>query len=186
MSDKSNNVFISYSQQFWNKCNIKGCNEQKHMYEIAKILAEKIHKHPKLDYKLATFHKQGSQADILKWVVEESMDYTGKDGLHLSLHSDGGYKGHGCSCLVMNKKGEGYKVAQHIYARLSALTPWSDMGITERPELYELRKTPCKAVIVEVSFHDQHDEALFIHNQKRFISDALYVGLLKYYGLKYV
>jgi N-acetylmuramoyl-L-alanine amidase len=45
--------------------------------------------------------------------------------------------------------------------------------------LWELKKTQATAVILEVSFHDNLEEAKWIHHNKQIIADVITGGIFK-------
>jgi N-acetylmuramoyl-L-alanine amidase len=153
------------------------------MFEIGKVLLEKLQKDGRFTPKIMDKLTGGTEAETLVATVNTANTFN--PDIYVSLHSDAGYNAHGCSVFAYSKNSKGADLAQCIYNTVSILTPWKDIGVTYRPELYELRKPKCPAVLCEVSFHDQKTEAQFIHYQKRQIADAIYVGILNYYHLQY-
>jgi|WetSurMetagenome_2_1015567.scaffolds.fasta_scaffold29138_2 hypothetical protein len=157
-------VVISPSQQTENPCKICA-SEANH----ARILGEKIINLLKQDIQFDSYlipSVNGTESQKLVQATTLSNRYINgrSPALHICLHTDGGYDGHGCSAMCYKFGGLGEKIAREIYNRLSLFTPTSDMGISERPGLWELKATDASSCLIENSFHDQLSEAQWFHS----------------------
>ncbi|HEY9059235.1 MAG TPA: N-acetylmuramoyl-L-alanine amidase [Pseudobacteroides sp.] len=108
-----------------------------------------------------------------------------KPNLHFAIHSNAG-GGCGGEIYAYAPGGEGEKAARAIYSELEPITPTADRGVKFWPELYELRKTTAPAVLVEIAFHDNEDDAKWIIANIEKIGTALAKGVLKYFGIEFV
>ena len=118
-----------------------------------------------------------------------------KPDIHFAIHSNAGASGkvRGCEVYCHRFGGNGEKLARAIYAVLEPLTSSGDRGVKEghshfgqgKP-LYELAKTTAPAVLVEVAFHDNKEDAEWIVNNLEAIGTALANGVLDYYGIQYM
>ncbi len=108
--------------------------------------------------------------------------------LHLALHSNAGGAGkvRGCEVFAYTPGGNSEKAARAIYAELEPLTPAADRGVKFNPKLYELKETLAPAILVEIGFHDNKEDAHWISNHLEDIGKALAKGSLKYLGVSYV
>jgi N-acetylmuramoyl-L-alanine amidase len=104
---------------------------------------------------------------------------------HIALHSNG-FDGtvRGCEIYCHQFGGNGEKLARAIYKYLEPLTPTSDRGVKEGYQyygkgkpLYELAYTDASAIIIEVGFHDNIDDANWIEEHMLEISDAIIKGI---------
>ena len=172
-----NNIFISPSQQRWNKC-ILGDTEQNHMFTIGLYLQTILKKDPRFNSKIMDKLKTGTEKEILVKITETSNKFN--SDLHISIHSDGGYTATGCTCFYVSSKGK--LLSNYIYGEISNVTPWKDIGSKFRDNLWELNKTNAIACLVEVSFHDKQNEADFIHKSPKIFANAIYIAICKYYG----
>lgn len=103
--------------------------------------------------------------------------------LHIAVHSDAG-GGRGCTAFY--KSANGQRIANAIYENLSPITPdTSDNGVRYRDNLYELNNTKAVATLVEVSFHDNPDDAAWIMSHIDDIATAFAKGACKYFGVAY-
>jgi N-acetylmuramoyl-L-alanine amidase len=105
----------------------------------------------------------------------------GGSGYHFALHSDAG--GYATGASLLYKSGEGLKFSTPIIEEVMKLTPWNDVGIKARNDLYELNKTLAYAALLEVSFHDSSKESSWIHDNMKPIADTLTRGVIRGLGV---
>lgn len=93
--------------------------------------------------------------------------------------------------LVDRFVGKGQALANDIYSYLSAITPAPGFGVREAYSAfnyqgyYELRYPETPAVLIEVSFHDNPEDALFIQQNIVEIGIAIARGILEFFGKPY-
>lgn len=104
--------------------------------------------------------------------------------LHFAIHSNAG-GGRGAEIYAYAQGGEGEKAARTIYSEIEPITPTSDRGVKFNPRLYELSNTNSSAVLLEVAFHDNAEDAAWIINNIEAIGTALAKGVLRYFGIPY-
>ena len=153
-------------------------SEHRHMRDIAR-LAEPMFKQIGIDAlflwdtDLATRVRQSNATDAL---------------LHEGWHSNAG-GGSGAGTYIYRRGTKSEVMAREIQAELAALTPFADDGVIVMNH-YETRETKAYAVIAEVAFHDDMEEAEWIRTHKRELAAALVRGtaraLAKAYGGRFV
>ncbi len=85
----------------------------------------------------------------------------------------------------------GYRLAENVYKELSAVTPTEDHGLREGAGAYgglgyyELRHTRPPAIIAEVGYHSNPQDAGFIVKSIYELGVAIAKGILNYFGLPY-
>lgn len=121
-----------------------------------------------------------------EWTLEQVIKDSNlkKPDLHFAIHSNAG-GGRGCIVFAYAPGGEGEKAAKSIYAELEPLTPSADGGVKFNSKLYELNSTKAPAVLVEIAFHDNADDAKWIIANIEPIGTALAKGALKHFGIEY-
>ena len=93
--------------------------------------------------------------------------------------------------LVDRFLGKGQTLADDIYSCLSAITPAPGFGVREAYSAFngqgyfELRYPETPAVLIEVSFHDNPDDAKFIVENIVEIGIAIAKGILRFFGKPY-
>jgi N-acetylmuramoyl-L-alanine amidase len=126
----------------------------------------------------------------LKQVVVDSNSKN--PDVHFAIHSNAG-GGRGCESYCYKFGAVGENLARYVYNYLSAITPATDRGVHQGfnfygpgVSMYELAYTNAPAALVEVSFHDNVDDANWIINNIEAIGIALSKGVLQYLGIPYV
>lgn len=119
----------------------------------------------------------------LSQVIEDS-NKSNAD-IHFSIHTNAGPStARGGEVFAYAKNTEGDKLAQIIYRRLSAITPSEDRGV-KYTSLAETRQTKAIAVLTEVAFHSNIEDANWIINNIETIGKELAKSLYEYYGIEY-
>lgn len=75
------------------------------------------------------------------------------------------------------------EVAEDILEELNRYTGLRNRGIVERPGLYVLKRTAMPAVLVELGFITNPEDAELMSGSPQLFARGIYAGLLKYYGL---
>ena len=178
------NLCISFSQQKNNPCKM-GDTEQDHCYHIAKSLRDKLETFYGDQLNLfLPIKRDGTDSTNLRDMVQEANAFfrrNGSVGFYLEIHTDAGGYGEGASGLYVSSAGLVFM--RDIIAELSKATPWEDIGMRNRTNLHSLNATLVPAGIVELSFHDNVEEAKWIHNTAKVV-DALALGIAKSLNLK--
>lgn len=172
------NIILSCSQQSWNKC-VMGDSEEDHTYAIAEKAGLLLQDY---DCNLLVISKDiiGSEAETLTQVVNLSNDFAyahGGQSFHLDIHTDGGYQGKGSSGFYISENGRQFITL--IQKEVASITPWLDTGVSQRNDLYVLKKTQAVAGLIELSFHDNYEEAKHIHENMDLYAMAIVRGLVK-------
>lgn len=106
--------------------------------------------------------------------------------IHIALHSNASakeYAGRGIEIYVNKKGTKAEKLAQYIYDEMIKIYPDPKFGrgVFYSNELYELRETTAPAVLIEVAFHDNVDDAKWIINNEKAIAIAISNAIDKYF-----
>lgn len=168
-------IYISPSTQEHNfGAGAYGTEEQR-MNEVADILVPRLIAH-------GFAVRRNNPAWTLQKVVADSNAW--KPDAHVAIHSNAG-GGRGAEVWVFKKGFKAEKLARCIYGYLESITPVTDRGVRENPSLYETKYTTAPAVIVEVSFHDNADDARWIAANEGAIAEAVLHGICDYFNVVY-
>lgn len=111
-----------------------------------------------------------------------------KPDLHFAFHSDAlNGKARGCGVFCHNPSdlsSLSTQFAMILYRRISALTPTGDRGI-KVGTMAEVATVKAKAVLIEVAFHDNPDDALWIVNHIAEIAHESVLSLLELWKIPY-
>lgn len=115
--------------------------------------------------------------------------------IHLAIHSNaspvaGTARGAEIYCLHYGTEEE--KFARVVYQHLETITPTLGRGVKEGHShfgpgvpLYELANTTATSALVEVAFHDQAEDAVWILENIKEIGNVLARGVLSYLGIAF-
>lgn len=105
--------------------------------------------------------------------------------IHFSIHTNAGPNtARGCEVYAYARGTEGDKLAQIVYRRLSAITPSEDRGVKYN-SLAETRQTKAIAVLTEVAFHSNEEDAKWMIDNIELIGKELAKSLYEYFNIEY-
>lgn len=178
-------VYISPSLQEWNIGYGTYGTEEQRMNQVADIVEYELARHG-----LTT--ARNSPSMTLAQAVQDSN--TIGPQVHVAIHSNASASGNGrgAEIYVHRYGGVAESLARNIYGYLSALTPTGDLGVKESYNLfngqgmYENRYTVAPAVLIEVAFHDNPEDADFIIHNIYEIGREISKGILQQFNVPYV
>ena len=167
-------IYLSPSSQWANKYSYGEYSEAEICGKIAESAREALIRN---NYDV----RVGSNKATYAQRVKESNEW-GAD-VHMPIHTNAG-KGDGtvvfCYRTSVNDK---YVVC--VYNHVSKLTPTNDDGIRVKDDLYEINKTNCVCVYLEVEFHDSVSLAKWIVENVTNIGEAIAKGICEADGKEF-
>lgn len=183
---KGMKVYISPSTQENNVGVGNYGTEEKRMNEIADIVC------PLLEYNGFTV-KRNRPEMTLSQIIADSDAW--KPDIHVAIHSNamGGTnsgQARGCEVygyLIDGKVTNSQRLSEAIYKEVSAITPTAGRGVKNGvphkfAEVVTVKATSC---IVEVAFHDNMEDAIWIMNNIPQIGEAIVKGICNYFGVQF-
>ncbi len=164
-----------------------GLREQDLVYRIGIELAELLEANPEFEVRLSRPTPETqigtSNAQSLRLRVEDANSW-GADAF-ISLHTNASSipSATGSEALVYAEGGAAYNLAEDILQRLTEATGLQNRGVKLRPGLYVLRRTAMPAVLVELGFITNANDAELMLNNPALFARGIYQGILQYYGL---
>lgn len=165
-------VYLSPSTQEANIGKGDYGSEEKRMNEITDYLEDMLIKHNITVYR---------NKPTMKYYQCTAESNNLKPDIHVAIHSDAG-GGKGCTAYTSGSAG-GRKLANFLYQEVSSISPSEDRGVRLTKDLNEVVKTDAVACLIEVSYHDNFDEAAWILKNIKAIALALAKGILAYFGI---
>lgn len=128
--------------------------------------------------------------DTLSQVIAQSN--AGDYGLHLALHSNASPENmagmlQGPDVYYYAASSEGQRAANIIALNLKDIYPNPNLvAVIPNTTLAELRKTKAPAVLVEIAYHDNLEDANWIINNIDLIARNLVLSVTEYFGIPFV
>lgn len=173
-------VYLSPSLQEWNVGIGDYGTEEERMNQIADVV-ERILKMKGYDV------RRNNPENTLAKTVEES-NMIGP-AVHVALHSNASGpsgKGKGPEIYVNRPNTSADQLAHDIYKEIEKIYPNSEngRGVLYTKSLYEIIRTLSPAVLLEVAFHDDEQDANWIINNVEQIGKAIATGIDNYFTQK--
>lgn len=177
-------VYLSPSTQENNKGAGQYGTEEKRMNQICDVVDDILKQH-----KVKTYRNKPTMS--IKEVVKDSNSKRPK--IHFAMHSNAyNAKSRGCEVFCWKKGVNGEKLAKIVYNKIAPITPSADRGIKYAfnfygpgKHIYEVAYTTADAVLIEIIFHDNADDANWLMANIVKIGTELAKGILEYLGIKY-
>ena len=172
-------VYLSPSTQEKNKGYGSYGTEEDVMNRVADIM-QKL-----LEEKGVTVFRNQPQ-----WTISQVVEHSNlvNPTVHVALHSnanDGVSRG--CEVFCHKFGGEGEKLSRLIYEKLMQITPSGDRGIKQgksfygqNKHIYELSKTNAPATLVEIAFHDNPADSVWILDNIELIAKTIFSAVIEY------
>lgn len=112
--------------------------------------------------------------------------------IHLAIHSNASPESlsgqiQGTDVYYYQGSAEGEAFAQLIAANMAKIYPHPELvGITPNRSLYELINTNAPAVLIEVAYHDNFEDANWITSNIDNIAQMLALSITQYFGIPFV
>lgn len=90
----------------------------------------------------------------------------------------------GTEAYVYKVDSQAYYLAGKIVDSIVKLVGTKDNGVRTNPSLYVLRRTNMPAVLVELAYLTNYEDAQKLKNDQYKFADAIYMGILNYFGFK--
>lgn len=165
-------IYINPSVQYDNLYADNLGNEGQYMNQISIILTKLLKENTNIE----VYCNNDMPGKSLSKSVRESnsldVDY------HLALHSNAG-GGSGSEGWYTKSS---YKFTKSIIDSLQDVLPYKTRGLKNgQKSLYELKATDASSSLIEILFHDDVNQALFIINNQEEIAHAIYEGIVSYF-----
>ena len=163
-----------------------GYFEQDITYDIGVRLAALLAANPDFEVRLS----RPESDTVLGYSNSSSLSTRVRDAnawgadLFLSLHTNAATnpRATGSEALIYSRSSSvAYGVAEDVLESLTDATGLRNRGVIERPGLYVLKETSMPAVLVEMGFISNPDDAALMVSSPELFARGIYNGLLDYY-----
>ena len=176
-------IYLSPSTQEWNQYVTGSGSEEYNMNRLANALV------PYLLSNGIQYNRNRPEMTAASSIREANSGYY---DLYLALHSNGAPEGRygeerGIIAFYYPGSAEGQRAAELIAEELRQIYPLPD-HVTTRPTttLGEVRQPRFPAVLVEIGYHDNYEDATWVEDNMDAIARQLARALTRYFGLPFI
>ena len=171
-------IYLSPSAQEYNIGVGDYGSEEYRMNRIADLVENKLKNQGYMVYR-------NNPNNTLREIVEESNRIS--PNIHVALHSNasgGNIEGRGPEIYANREGTPGARLAQDIYDQIIKIYPESNKGrgVLFTNSLYEIINTLAPAVLLEIAFHDNEEDANWIIQNEDKIAQAIVDGINNYFN----
>lgn len=163
-----------------------GLREQDIVYTIGQELARLLRANGDFDVRLSRPTAQTqlgtSNTTSLAARVNDANAWGADYFISLHTNASGDPVPSGSEALVFSQPSAASALGTDILGWLNRLTGLRDRGVITRSGLYVLRKTRMPAVLVELGFITNPNDARLLRDEPELFAEAIYNGILEYLG----
>lgn len=164
-----------------------GLREQDITYDIGVRLAELLSADPNFDVRLSrntpTEQLGTSLSTSLAARVNAATAWGANYFISLHVNASENPSISGTEGYAYSINSEGYWLGDEITDSISEFVGITDRGMFVRPSLYVLRRTPMPSVLIEMGYITNENDAYLLSRQPQLFANAIYEGILTYFGL---
>lgn len=164
-----------------------GLREQDITYEVGTILAQLLRQNGNFDVRLSrptpTTQLGTSNSSSLRARVDDANSWGADYFISIHTNASSQSSANGTEVLVYSQPSTSAELAEDILEEITEITGLQSRGVKSRPGLYVLRKTTMPAVLVELGFITNPQDAARMRDNPNLFAQGIYRGLLDYLNL---
>ena len=164
-----------------------GLREQDITYAVGTALAELLRENGNFDVMVSRNTQEeilgNSNAESLRIRTEEANAFGADAFISIHVNASNITEATGSEAYIFRRDSSAFDLAEDILLRLSEATGYASRGVFVRPSLYVLKNTKMPAVLVELGFITNRQEAIYMYENPTLYARGIYNGILTYYGL---
>ena len=164
-----------------------GMREQDINYEVGIYLAELLRDNGNFSVRLSRPTAQTSLGTTNSTSLQARVNdaNTWNADYFISIHTNAAENpaANGTEVYVYSQSSPAYRLAQDIQDSIVDTLGTKDLGVKINTSLYVLRKTSMPALLIELAFITNSEDAEFLRNDRYLFAYAIYRGILDYFNL---
>lgn len=163
-----------------------GLREQDITYQVGKYLADILESDPRFEARLSRPEPDTTlgttNAESLAARVNAANAWPADYFLSIHVNSSTNPAANGTEMYIYRSGGEAQQLAEAMLDSIVERLGTKDNGVIVRPSLYVLRRTNMPAVLLELAYISNAEDAEKLENDQYAFAYAIYLGLLDYFG----
>ena len=168
-----------------------GVREQDINYEVGIELAKRLEENGNFEVELSRptpetqlgSNQTNSSTSSLRARVQAANQWGADYFISLHCNANPNPQANGSEAYVYQRAGKAYILAENILEKMTEVTGLRNRGVMINPALYVLRKTTMPAILVEMGFITNPEEAKLLATGPDLFAEGIYLGILQYFGL---
>ena len=163
-----------------------GLQEQNLTYRIGIELAELLRQNPDFEVRLSrptpSTALGTSNTTSLQARVSDANSWGADYFISLHANSSSNPDASGVEAFAYSRNGRAFALGEDIVVNISQATGLRNRGMKVRPGLYVLRRTAMPAILVELGFISNPEEAALMNGNPALFARGIYNGIVEYFG----
>ncbi|MBE6601375.1 MAG: N-acetylmuramoyl-L-alanine amidase [Ruminococcaceae bacterium] len=163
-----------------------GLLEQNITYRVGIELAELLRQNPNYEVRLSrptpTTSLGNSNSTSLRARVEDANAWGADYFISIHTNASSNPQARGVEAFAYSEPSRAFSLGEDIVENLSEATGFLNRGMKIRPGLYVLRRTNMPAVLVEIGFITNPEEAALMNQNPELFARGIYNGIVEYLG----
>lgn len=163
-----------------------GLREQDVTYEIGTMLADILRADPRFEVRVSreTPYTVLGTNNATSLAARVNMANSWPANYFISVHCNANANPsiNGTEVYVYRENTQSYWLAEHVLNNIVRQTGTRDNGVRVRPGLYVLRRTRMPAILVEMAYLTNTQDAEKLRDNPQGFAQGMYDGLLSYFG----
>ncbi len=164
-----------------------GYREQDITYEVGVQLAQLLNQNPEFEARLSRPSRQTqlgtSNASSLRARVNDANSWGADYFISIHTNASEAPSARGTEVLVYRSPSRAAELAEDVLEEIVDASGFPDRGVKQRPGLYVLRNTSMPAILIELGFISNQQEANLMANNPSLFARAIYNGILEFFDL---
>lgn len=163
-----------------------GLLEQDITYRVGQELAALLRADPNFEVRLSRPTPEStlgtSNSTSLRARVDDANRWGADAFISIHTNASDNPRAGGVEAFTYSSPSVAFSLGEDIVERLSSVTGLRDRGMKVRPGLYVLRRTAMPAVLAEIGFITNPEEAALMNRDPALFARGIYEGILQYYS----
>ncbi|MBQ2248753.1 MAG: N-acetylmuramoyl-L-alanine amidase [Clostridia bacterium] len=163
-----------------------GLLEQDITYRVGQELAALLRADPNFEVRLSRPTPEStlgtSNSTSLRARVDDANRWGADAFISIHTNASDNPRAGGVEAFAYSSPSVAFSLGEDIVERLSSVTGLRDRGMKVRPGLYVLRRTAMPAVLAEIGFITNPEEAALMNRDPALFARGIYEGILQYYS----